>query len=58
MSYLAAFIIGAVLGIIQFAVRIARHRISGDYPFQAFAVMALIGGGVYGTVIWLLAKLF
>lgn len=58
MSYVTAFLIGAAFGIFQFAIRQMRKPIFGGHPIQAMVFMVLIGGLVYGTAIWLIAKLF
>ena len=49
------FVIGAVIGVIQFAINLIRMPTSMNYPFQAFAVSAVYGTAVYGTIIWAVA---
>ena len=58
MSYVTAFLIGAALGIIQFAIRWLKQPVFGGHPIQAMVLMVFLGGFGYGTVIWLVAKLF
>ncbi|MDT6941419.1 hypothetical protein RI570_14965 [Brucella pseudogrignonensis] len=58
MNYVTALLIGAALGIIQFAISRLKKPIFGGHPIQAMVFMIFVGGLVYGTVIWLVAKLF
>lgn len=58
MSFITAFIIGAIFGVLQFAYSWLRKPIYGGHPFQAIAFMIVVGGLFYGTIIWLVAKLF
>jgi|GEM_PF-2211862 len=58
MNYTTAVLIGAALGIIQFAISSQKKPTRNGHPIQALVVMVFIGGLIYGTIIWLIAKLF
>ncbi|MBD7990752.1 hypothetical protein H9643_08210 [Ochrobactrum sp. Sa2BUA5] len=58
MSYVTAVLIGFALGIFQFAVSSLKRPTMNGNPIQAMVVMMFIGGLIYGTIIWLVAKLF
>lgn len=58
MNYVTALLIGAALGIIQFAVFTMKKQSRSGHPIQALVVHVLIGGLIYGTLVWLIAKLF
>jgi hypothetical protein len=51
------FIVGAAIGCIQVALRFLPRRIYLNHPIQGFLFAAAMGAVVYGTVLWLLAKL-
>lgn len=58
MSYWVAFAIGAFLGCVSLGWSLIKRPIYGGHPIQGFATSAVIGGLVYGTIIWLIAKAF
>jgi hypothetical protein len=58
MSYWIAFVIGAFLGCASLGWSLFKRPINGGHPIQAFAVAAIIGGAVLGTILWLIAKAF
>ncbi len=58
MNYVTALLIGAALGIIQFAVFTMKKQSRSGHPIQALVVNVFIGGLIYGTLVWLIAKLF
>lgn len=47
------FIAGGFLGAGQMALSLMRKPISGGHPIQGFAVAALLGAAIYGTILWL-----
>lgn len=58
MSYWVAFAIGAFLGSVAHRWRLIKRPIYGGYPIQGFVASAVLGGLVYGTIVWLIAKAF
>lgn len=49
------FLIGAGLGVVQMGVSLVRKPISMGHPIQGFAVAAILGAAIYGTILWLVA---
>lgn len=51
------FIIGALIGIVTSVFRWgAVQTLQMPHPFQGLIVSALLGAGVYGTILWLIAR--
>ncbi|MDE3811574.1 hypothetical protein I7I49_14955 [Sinorhizobium meliloti] len=50
------YVSGAGLGVLQMAVSLFRRPSTMDYPIQGFAVAALLGALIYGTILWMLAN--
>ncbi len=58
MTFWTAFAIGALLGCISLGWSLFKRPIYGGHPIQGFATSALVGGLVFGTIIWLVANAF
>ncbi|MFL1875700.1 hypothetical protein ACIKT0_10955 [Hansschlegelia beijingensis] len=56
MSYWIAFAIGAGFGFLQAVVGVIRKPLPMNHPVQGLSVAAVVGGLVYGTLIWLVAR--
>ena len=52
------FAIGAGLGGLQFALRFGRRILHANHPVQGFIFATVAGAIVYGSILWLIAKLF
>jgi hypothetical protein len=50
--------IGAVLGCAQVGHRAVTHPGLARHPIQGFAFAAVMGAVVYGSILWLLSRLF
>jgi len=50
------FFVGAVIGICHLIGVRPRQFLQTKYPIQGVLVAAALGTGIYGTIIWLLAK--
>ena len=48
------FLIGAALGMAQLLVQLRNKPIEFGHPAAIFAVSALIGAVIYGTILWLI----
>ena len=48
------FLIGAVLGMAQLLLQLRNKPIDFGHPAAIFAVSALIGAVIYGTILWLI----
>ncbi len=48
------FLIGAVLGMAQLLIQLRNKPINFGHPAAIFAVSALIGAVIYGTILWLI----
>ena len=48
------FAIGAVLGIVQLIFQLRSKPIDVIHPAAIFAVSALFGAVIYGTILWLI----
>ena len=47
------FLLGAVLGVVQLVVRFYREPPDADNLWIGFLVAAVMGAGLYGTILWL-----
>ena len=49
-------LLGAVIAIVQFTVRLIRHPLpTYGHPIQAYAFCTVVGALLYGTPLWLIA---
>jgi hypothetical protein len=52
------FVLGALIGFLQALVWMWRRPGVANYPFQGLAFQTVFGAIVYGSILWLLARMF
>jgi hypothetical protein len=58
VNFWVAFVIGALVGCATLGWSLLKRPIYDGHPIQGFAFAAVVGGLVFGTIIWLIAKAF
>lgn len=52
------FVIGGILGAIQLAISLARRNWESEGPALFITFGAILGAGVYGTILWAIFDLW
>ena len=52
------FVVGGIIGVLQLFLRNPIQFLQANHPIQGAAFMFVVGAAVYGSVLWLIGRLF